>query len=130
MQELTIKEAEGLAATPAENFIEEHTLVLTLKESTGIDDDHLGLLMGIEGVYHVIGRSNTKPIWKGEEAGTALARFSPLNLAYIWFCDTWNHWIISSTPMEEDWNQQAGGFCDDGSFNEGDLQSLGLIHPQ
>ena len=107
MQELTIKEADGLAATPAENFIEEHTLVLTLKESAGIDDDHLGLLMGIEGLYHMIGRSNRNPIWKGEESGTALARFSPLNLAYIWFCDTWNHWIISSTPMEEDWNQQV-----------------------
>ena len=107
MQELTIREAESLAATPAENLVEEHTLVLTLKEGTGINDDHLNLLLGIEGFYHMIGRGNGKPIWKGEEAGTALAKFSPLNLAYIWYCDTWNRWIISPEAMEEDWNAQV-----------------------
>ena len=80
MQELTIREAETIAATLSENFLDEHTLVLSLKEN--MDDTMMQtILENVQGFYHLIGRGNGKPIWKSEEGGTALGRFSLVSVA-------------------------------------------------
>ena len=67
--------------------------MLSLKENLA-DVALLAILQNVQGFYHLIGQGNGKPTWKSEEGGTALGRFSPLSVAYTWYCDTWDHWII------------------------------------
>ena len=106
MSEITIREAEQTAATPPESLIDEYSLAFHVQDPDSSNPQD-AMLMAITGVFHLIGRANGKPIWKAEEQGTMNARFSPKDVAYIWWCETFAHWFITSIPCEEDWDSNA-----------------------
>lgn len=104
--ELSIHEALTKAAVPDDDIVKHYSIVFTVDEEALADDPQKEFLSRVAGVYHQIGLGNQKPIWKGEEAGTAISRNAPREIAYLWWCESYGHFTLTSEPMNEEWNDQ------------------------